>query len=116
MPAPQPEALKERLKRLNDLEKESGASIDQTSSDEDNEKVIAAHSLANYRDNKSFCGFQMESIGKNGSIAERLALLKSNGENNWRKRVTKREVSEEIIKKDNIVGVSFGNPFKVEGN
>jgi hypothetical protein len=40
VPAQQTEALKERLKRLNDLEKESGASIDQTSSDEDNEKVI----------------------------------------------------------------------------
>lgn len=39
---PQPhhaEALKERLKRLNDLDKESRTSIDQTSSDEDNEKV-----------------------------------------------------------------------------
>lgn len=40
MPVQQTEALKERLKRLNDLEKESGAGIDQTSSDEDNEKVI----------------------------------------------------------------------------
>jgi hypothetical protein len=34
------EAVKERLKRLNDLEREFRASIDQTSSDEDNEKVI----------------------------------------------------------------------------
>lgn len=47
----------------------------------------------------------MESISKNGSIAERLALLKSNGDNNWRKRVVKKEISEEIIKKDNAVGV-----------
>lgn len=39
----QTEAAKERLKRLNDLvAKESRASIDQTSSDEDNEKVIFA--------------------------------------------------------------------------
>jgi hypothetical protein len=42
VPAQPTEVLKERLKRLNDLEKESGAGIDQTSSDEDNEKVIAA--------------------------------------------------------------------------
>lgn len=41
VPAQQTEALKERLKQLNDLEKKSGASIDQTSSDEDNEKVLA---------------------------------------------------------------------------
>lgn len=39
VPAQQTEVLKEKLKRLNDLEKESGANIDQTSSDEDIEKV-----------------------------------------------------------------------------
>jgi hypothetical protein len=55
----------------------------------------------------------MESIGKNGSIAERLALLKSNGENNWRKRVVKKEISEEIIKKENIVEVSLGIEKKI---
>jgi hypothetical protein len=49
----------------------------------------------------------MESIGKNGSIAERLALLKSNGENNWRKKVMKKDISEEIIKKESLVGVSW---------
>lgn len=48
----------------------------------------------------------MESIAKNGSIAERLALLKSNGENNWRKKVAKKEVSDEIIKREVLVGVS----------
>lgn len=37
----QAEAAKERLKRLNDLvARESRTSIDQTSSDEDNDKVI----------------------------------------------------------------------------
>ncbi|KAL7050581.1 hypothetical protein ACKWTF_004132 [Chironomus riparius] len=81
------EAVKERLKRLNDLEnKNRTASIDQTSSDEDNDKMRP----------------EQESIAKNGSIAERLALLKNNGENNWRKRVTKKEVGEEI-KRDSLV-------------
>ena len=40
------EAVKERLKRLNDLEtKNRTASIDQTSSDEDNDKVIDVDSI-----------------------------------------------------------------------
>ena len=40
------EAVKERLKRLNDLEtKNRTASIDQTSSDEDNDKVIDVASI-----------------------------------------------------------------------
>lgn len=49
---------------------------------------------------------EQDSISKNGSIAERLALLKNNGENNWRKRITKNEVAEDI-KRDNLVGVSL---------
>jgi hypothetical protein len=49
-------------------------------------------------------GPDKEAIAKNGSIAERLALLKNNGENNWRKRVTKKEVNEEI-KRDSFVSV-----------
>lgn len=50
----------------------------------------------------------MESTAKNGSIAERLALLKNNGENNWRKRVTKKEITEDF-KRDSLVGVSILN-------
>jgi hypothetical protein len=46
-----------------------------------------------------------ESISKNGSIAERMALLKSSGENNWRKRVTKKEINEDI-KRESIVTVN----------
>lgn len=49
--------------------------------------------------------YQMDSTAKNGSIAERLALLKNNGENNWRKRVTKKEITEDI-KRDSLIGVS----------
>lgn len=104
MPAQKTEALKERLKQLNDLDKESGANIDQTSSD-DNEKVICDLISIMCEHLSIFLYLQMESIGKNGSIAERLALLKSNGENNWRKRVTKKEISDEIIKKEVLVGV-----------
>jgi hypothetical protein len=42
---------------------------------------------------------------KNGSIAERLALLKTNGENNWKKRIIKKDVTEDI-KRESIVTVS----------
>jgi hypothetical protein len=46
-----------------------------------------------------------DTMPKNGSIAERLALLKTNGENNWKKRIIKKDVTEDI-KRESIVTVS----------
>lgn len=45
------------------------------------------------------------SIASNGSIAERLALLKNNGENNWRKRLTKNEAADDIKIENNLVSI-----------
>lgn len=59
------EAVKERLKRLNDLEsKNRAASIDQTSSDEDNDKVSDVVSLERY-------------TGVDGSRMEYFRILKN---------------------------------------
>jgi hypothetical protein len=48
---------------------------------------------------------ELNTISKNGSIAERLALLKNSGENNWKKRVTKKEINDDI-KRESAVQVS----------
>lgn len=47
---------------------------------------------------------ELSTIAKNGSIAERLALLKNSGENNWKKRVTKKEASDDV-KRESAVSV-----------
>jgi hypothetical protein len=45
-----------------------------------------------------------QELAKSSSIADRLALLKSNGENNWRKRVPKAEAPNDI-KRESFISV-----------
>lgn len=49
---------------------------------------------------------ELSSIAKNGSIAERMALLKNSGENNWKKRVAKKEENDDL-KRESVVSVSL---------
>lgn len=49
---------------------------------------------------------ELSSLPKNGSIAERMALLKNSGENNWKKRVAKKEGNDDLMR-ENVVSVSL---------